>query len=405
MSAREIRRDDVVRSKITGRTGPVLRVEQYDDGTPRIIAELTKGYDTGVPGHHLELIESADDGRVHDVAEAERQAYEEDALRAAWPRYESIRDDIARQNVARLVYGASIIRRVLDEVAKREPAGEPADVGEDDVDRVDPEDPTSMVVPVPGDRVLMADGGTARVTARRMDGDVLSLQVQRPRMGYAEWVGVEAIAEISEPEDDASATVETVGDSGDGDSVALHESQHVALDGQDRTHRDCCVAGAVALGGHEVADGLDAHAYSGEQIPPLRDQLAQLHDEIRRPIHHMDSSSVGPEAATSGNPLIVEVNPGLASGDSSADRTGRDVPLVVSSQAGLSAIRHGVVPMDDAAGVLELAHEVVRAAHRWADTELDVPWVHDDERQRAARAGSRELRAAVRAHRAAGGAS
>ncbi len=148
MSARQIRRGDIVRSKITGRTGPVLRVEQYDHGTPRITAELTKGYDTGVPGHHLELVRSADDGRVHDVALAELLARDEDAS----------------------------------------------------IERVDPEDPTSMVVPVPGDQVLMADGGTARVTARRMDGDVLSLQVQRPRMGYAEWVGVEEIAGVPEPE-------------------------------------------------------------------------------------------------------------------------------------------------------------------------------------------------------------
>ena len=74
MSARQIRVGDIVRSKITGRTGPVLRVEQYDDGTPRITAELTKGYDTGAPSHHFELVRSADDGRVHDIVEAERQA-------------------------------------------------------------------------------------------------------------------------------------------------------------------------------------------------------------------------------------------------------------------------------------------------------------------------------------------
>src|SRR5690606_26788797 len=64
-----------VRSKITGHTGPVLRVEQYDDGTPRITADLTKRYDVGQPVYHFELVRSADDGRVHDLVEAERQAY------------------------------------------------------------------------------------------------------------------------------------------------------------------------------------------------------------------------------------------------------------------------------------------------------------------------------------------
>lgn len=64
---------------------------------------------------------------------------------------------------------------------------------EDDVDRVDPENPTSMVVPVPGDRVLMTDGSTARVAARREVGGGVMLQVQRAGLDYAEWVGVEEI--------------------------------------------------------------------------------------------------------------------------------------------------------------------------------------------------------------------
>lgn len=78
---RPFRVGDIVRSKITGHTGPVLRVEQYGDGTPRITAELTKRYDVGQPSHHFELVRSADDGRVHDVVEAERQAY---AVEAEW---------------------------------------------------------------------------------------------------------------------------------------------------------------------------------------------------------------------------------------------------------------------------------------------------------------------------------
>lgn len=72
---------------------------------------------------------------------------------------------------------------------------------EDDVDRVDPEDPTSMVVPVPGDRVLMTDGSTARVAARREVGGGVMLQVQRAGLDYAEWVGVEEISGIEDAYD------------------------------------------------------------------------------------------------------------------------------------------------------------------------------------------------------------
>lgn len=87
-------------------------------------------------------------------------------------------------------------------------------------------------------------------------------------------------------------------------------------------------------------------------LPNLRDQLEQFHSEVRR----------------------------------------------ASSQAGLASIRHGVVPMDDAAGVLELAHEVVRAAHRWEESYDQSSGTHS-----AIRTG--QLMGAVRAHRAAGGAS
>ncbi len=205
---RPFRVGDIVRSKITGHTGPVLRVEQYDDGTPRITAELTKRYDVGQPIYHFELVRSADDGRVHDPVEAERQAY----------------------------------------------------AVEDDVDRVDPENPTSMVVPVPGDMVLMTDGSTARVAARReVDGGVI-LQVQRTGLDYAEWVGVEEISGI----EDANMVVSVFLDRGlyDVHQIArvihaddlAHGWAAVAWEDMDQDSRDWYESSARAVRAHLLGE-------------------------------------------------------------------------------------------------------------------------------------------------------
>lgn len=99
---RPFRVGDIVRSKITGHTGPVLRVEQYDDGTPRITAELTKRYDVGQPSHHFKLVRSADDGRVHDPVEAERQAY---AVEAEWTPWAPVVPDPYFVEYARALTG------------------------------------------------------------------------------------------------------------------------------------------------------------------------------------------------------------------------------------------------------------------------------------------------------------
>lgn len=120
-----------------------------DSGTPALACAALSEDLTGAGwyGGQIELIDAADDdGRVHDVAEAERQAYVVEAEWApvvpdphavdyaraliegepadigedAWTRYESIRDDIALQNRERLASGPSIIRRVLDRIDETE---------------------------------------------------------------------------------------------------------------------------------------------------------------------------------------------------------------------------------------------------------------------------------------------
>lgn len=98
--------------------------------------------DPDEPDHFEEDIEAhrrahLDDGRVHDVAEAEQMAHAEDA----WSAYELLRDGVARQNRERLQSGPSIIRTITERIdAQNEPEGderaepevEPVDIGEDD---------------------------------------------------------------------------------------------------------------------------------------------------------------------------------------------------------------------------------------------------------------------------------
>lgn len=90
-----------------------------DSGTPALACAALSEDLTGAGwyGGQIELIDAADDaGRVQDVAEAERQACDEEA----WRAYELLRDGIARQNAQRLAAGPSIIRRVLDRIDETE---------------------------------------------------------------------------------------------------------------------------------------------------------------------------------------------------------------------------------------------------------------------------------------------
>src|SRR5690606_23621258 len=127
---------------------------------------------------------------------------------------------------------------------------------EDDVDRVDPENPTSMVVPVPGARVLMTDGSTARVAARREVGGGVMLQVQRAGLDYAEWVGVEEISGI----EDASTVVSVFVDRGLYDVRQIARVIHaddlahgwaaVAWEDMDQDSRDWYESSARAVRAH-----------------------------------------------------------------------------------------------------------------------------------------------------------
>lgn len=131
---------------------------------------------------------------------------------------------------------------------------------EDDVDRVDPENPTSMVVPVPGDRVLMTDGSTARVAARREVGGGVMLQVQRTGLDYAEWVGVEEISGI----EDASTVVSVFVDRGLYDVRQIARVIHaddlahgwaaVAWEDMDQDSRDWYESNARAVRAHLLGE-------------------------------------------------------------------------------------------------------------------------------------------------------
>lgn len=72
----------------------------------------------------VELIEVSTTGRVHDVIEAERQAYYEDADREVWASYKARRGEIQQQGEARRKPHPSTPRRVLVEIHRRKRAGD-----------------------------------------------------------------------------------------------------------------------------------------------------------------------------------------------------------------------------------------------------------------------------------------
>lgn len=72
----------------------------------------------------VEMVEVSTTGRVHDVIEAERQAYDEDADRAHWASCQARRGEIQRQGEARSNPRPSTPRRVLVEIHRRERSGD-----------------------------------------------------------------------------------------------------------------------------------------------------------------------------------------------------------------------------------------------------------------------------------------
>lgn len=65
LAGRPLQVGDTVRSKATGRTGPIVDIGAYDDGAPRIHARLALGWVTTCPTGHVELVEPA--GSVCDA--------------------------------------------------------------------------------------------------------------------------------------------------------------------------------------------------------------------------------------------------------------------------------------------------------------------------------------------------
>lgn len=92
----------------------------------RLSPATCRGYVTDDPesGRYrtIELIEVSTTGRVHDVIEAERQAYYEDADRSFWAAYKARRGEIQRQGEARRKPHPSAPRRVLVEIHRRKRA-------------------------------------------------------------------------------------------------------------------------------------------------------------------------------------------------------------------------------------------------------------------------------------------